>query len=214
MNRQVRIFMAGVLVVAPLAATIWVVVWIGGMLGDLGGSLLESTGLLRNYDEPPGWAPLLGVAIMFLVVYFIGLLASIWCFKGLFGMLDRLFSRVPGVKIVYESVRDMLQLFGGEADSMGYVVLYTPEEGKTALLGIVTNENPPGLPNGDNRVIVYLPMGYMIGGPIVYAKRDQIERVDMSVELAMKLAATAFVGGKVMPSMGNTPIPESPSEKS
>ena len=44
-------------------------------------------------------------------------------------------------------------------------------------------------------MLVYLPMAYMIGGPIVYAKPSELEYIDMPVEMALKLAATAFIGG-------------------
>jgi hypothetical protein len=36
-------------------------------------------------------------------------------------------------------------------------------------------------------------MGYMIGGPIVFASPGDIQKLDMSVETAMRLAATAFI---------------------
>jgi uncharacterized membrane protein len=113
--------------------------------------------------------------------------------------MDRLISRLPGIRTVYESVRDLLKLFGAEGKKMGYSVIYHPKGGTTKMLGIVTNENPLGRPDGDDSVIVYLPLGYMIGGPIIYATRDEITPVDISPEVAMKLAVTAFVG------VGETP---------
>ena len=45
-------------------------------------------------------------------------------------------------------------------------------------------------------VLLYLPLGYMIGGPIIYAPPEELEPVDMSAEVALKLAVTAFVGGE------------------
>ena len=195
MKRHLRIFMSGALVVIPLAVTVWLIVWIGKALGGMGSQLLEATGLLKQlhpgFQKFGGW---IGIVIAVVVVYLIGLLANFWLFRRLFGLLDRALSHVPGVKTVYESVRDLMKLFGGGAGSMGHVVLYKPRGSPVKMLGIVTSEKPAGRPEGDNSVLVYLPMGYMIGGPIVFASPDDIEPLDMPVETALKLAATAFVG--------------------
>ncbi len=40
---------------------------------------------------------------------------------------------------------------------------------------------------------VYLPFGYMIGGVTVYVPREHLRELDMPVEQALKLAATAHV---------------------
>jgi uncharacterized membrane protein len=203
MKRQIRIFMAGVLVVVPVAVTIYVAWWIGGLLGRLGEAVLELTGLIEatsgGEGEAPHWARWAGAGACLVAVYFIGLLTKLWVFRGLFRHLDRMLSRLPGVKTVYEYVRDLLKLFGGDAEHMGYPVLYTPPDSQTRMLGIVTNENPAGRADGDDSVIVYLPLGYMIGGPIIYAHPNTLERVDMKVETALKLAATAFVGATQTP---------------
>ena len=194
MKKHLRIFMSGALVVIPLAVTVWLIIWIGEALGGMGSRLLEATGLLEQlhpvFQKFAGW---IGIVIAVVVVYLIGVLANIWLFRGLFRLLDRAISHVPGVKTVYESVRDLMKLFGG-AGSMGHVVLYKPRGSPVKMLGIVTSEKPAGRPEGDNSVLVYLPMGYMIGGPIVFASPDDIEPLDMPVETALKLAATAFVG--------------------
>jgi uncharacterized membrane protein len=193
MNRHLKILMAGALLVVPLVATVWVVCWIGTKLGAVGYDLLDTMGLVETFRYQ--WlAGLVGVVIVVAGIYAIGLLANFWLFRKLFALLDHLLSVVPGVKTIYESVRDLMKLFGGGGKAMGYAVVYTDPATKVKRLGIVTNEHPQGLPPGDDSVIVYLPMGYMIGGPIVYASPADIERIDMPVEVALKLAATAFVG--------------------
>ena len=208
MKRHLGIFMSGALVVIPLGVTVWIIVWIGGALGGLGSQLLEATGLLEQMNPTlQGFAGLIGVVIVGVAVYLVGLLANFWLFRGMFRMLDRMLSRVPGVKTVYESVRDLMKLFGGDAKSIGHVVLFKPRDSRVKMLGIVTNEAPPGRPEGDNSVLVYLPMGYMVGGPIVFASPDDIEPLDMPVETALKLAATAFIGIKEQDELPHKPAP-------
>ncbi|RKY25407.1 MAG: hypothetical protein DRP83_06255 [Planctomycetota bacterium] len=197
MKKHLKILMAGALVVVPLAATVWVIAWIGGMFSGMGYSLLETLGLAEKFNatyEP--YAGVVGVLAVLVMVYLVGLLANFWMFRKVFGLVDRLLSSLPGIKTIYESIRDLLTLFGGDSKNMGHAVLYTPPGLGYKQLGILTNEHPAGLAEGDNRVIVYLPMGYMIGGPCVYARREDVERLDMSVETALKLSATAFISTK------------------
>ncbi len=187
--------MAGVLIVVPLVVTIWFIIWIGRMLGGVGYNMLNYIGLVDKFDDTyKPYAGAIGILAVLIIVYFIGLLANFWMFNKVFGIMDRVLSSVPGIKTIYESVRDLLKLFGGGSSKMGHVVLYTTPHTGQRQLGIVTNQKPIGLAKDDNRVIVYLPMGYMIGGPCVYARPEDIERLDIPVETALKLAATAFIG--------------------
>jgi len=196
MNRQIRIFMAGALVIVPLAITAWVVWWIGARLGGLGEQLLEAIGLTEDLDKDTAkYAPVIGIATVVVAVYFVGLLTHLWVFRGAFGLLDRLVARVPGVKTIYESVRDLMKLFGGEANKMGRAVQYKPPGTDIALLGILTNDRPSGMAgSAGERVAVYLPYSYMLGGPTIYVPREHVHDVDLSVEQVLKIAATAHVG--------------------
>ena len=188
--------MAGALVIVPIGVTVWLISWIGATLGSWGENFLRWVGILdKLHPKVVNYAGVVGVLIALIIVYFVGMLANFWLFRKLFNFVDSTLSSLPGIKTIYESVRDLMKLFGASGSGkMGYAVLYTLPETKIRMLGIVTNEHPRGLPNGDNRVIVYLPLAYIIGGPIIYARPVDLERIDMPVETALKLAATAFVG--------------------
>ena len=127
-------------------------------------------------------------------IYLVGLLTHLWIFRWAVGLVEKLVVRVPGVKTVYESVRDLLKLFGGDARRMGRVVLYTPPGTDMTMLAILTNERPSGIgPEAKHKVAIYLPYSYMFGGITVYVSPDHLQEVDTPVEVALKLAATAQV---------------------
>jgi len=188
MKKQLGIFLAGVMVLVPLAVTVWVVWWLGTTLDALG------TKILPNVALPPG----VGAAILIATVYLIGLATRFWLFQAVLSLLEKTMTRLPGVKTLYESVRDLLQLFGGNAGKMGQVVQYSPPGSDMKMLGIRTNDRPPyaQTQRGGATVAVYLPFSYMFGGITVYCEPDRIEEIDMPVEKCLKLCATAFVGGK------------------
>jgi len=64
-----------------------------------------------------------------------------------------------------------------------------------AFLGILTNDSPqvPPGPDGVQRVAVFFPLAYMIGGPVAFVERKYLRELDMPVEMAMKLSATAHL---------------------
>ena len=186
--------MSGVLIITPIAVTVWLIVTVGRWLGRMGYELASASGLANRLDIAPEYVAWFGVGVAVASIYFIGMLANFWIFGKAFNLVDKMLSHVPGVKIIYESVRDLLQLFGSNSKDLGRVAIYTEPVTGQKRLGIVTNEAPAGRIDNES-VLVYLPMAYMIGGPIVYAKPSELEYIDMSVETALKLAATAFIGG-------------------
>jgi len=201
MNRQLRILLAGVLVVIPFAVTVAIIWWATSNLGQLGYqimtshmSLAEKAAVETNEGLKIKLA-VVGALAVIVCIYFIGLLTKLYLFRRLVHLAEVLFSHVPGVKTIYESVRDLLKLFGGGSGRMGKVVLYHPNGGEMAMLGILTNAKPTGLANvpGHDLVAVYLPLAYMLGGPVIYAPRKHIQELDLPVEEALKLAATAEI---------------------
>jgi len=198
MKKQMQILLAGVLIVLPFGVTIAIIWWAASKLGAVGYELAK---FLKTADAPaePWYEYVMAVAgavLLLGVIYIIGLLTRTYVFRRIVAAAEKLFSRVPGVKTVYESVRDLLKLFGGSsAGTMGKVVLYRPNGGEAAVLGLLTNAKPTGLSKaaGMDLVAVYVPMAFMIGGPLMYVPRAHIQEIDMPAEQALRLAATAEI---------------------
>ncbi len=188
MKKQIGIFLAGVMVVVPLIVTAWVVLWAGSTIDGLVKNGVKMVSPESGVED--WWFHGLGVILAIVGIYFIGLLTRLWGFRWALGLIERIFSRLPGVKSVYESVRDVLNLFGGDASKTGKAVRYRVPGTEIDLLGIRTSTSPKAA-EGSDKVAVYLPMSYMLGGPTVYVSPDSLEPIDMSVEEAMKIAATA-----------------------
>ncbi len=188
MKKQLGIFLAGVMVVVPLIVTVWVILWVGGAIDGLVKSSVKAVSPKSGVED--WWFSGLGVILAIVGIYFIGLLTRLWGFRWMLGLIDRIFSRLPGVKSIYESVRDILSLFGGDASKTGQAVRYRVPGTEIDLLGIRTSTNPVAT-EGSDKVAVYLPMSYMIGGPTVYVDPESVEPIDMSVEEVMKVAAIA-----------------------
>lgn len=197
MKKQVRIFLAGMLVIVPLAVTVYVIVAAGSWLDGLGNQLVRAVLHKQKDVLPPG----LGVLVLLAAIYLVGLMTHVWGFGRLFGYFEGIIARLPGVKVIYESVRDLMKLFGGDSAQLGRAVRYQPPGTDISFLGILTNENPLGIADGSGRgkVAVYLPYAYMFGGPTIYVSPEHIRDVDLSVDQVLKIAATAHVGAEAAP---------------
>ena len=195
MNKQLRILVAGALLVVPFAITVYVIWRVGTGLNELGRHVLP-----ESIESMYG----LGIVVVIAGIYMVGLLTHLWIFRWVVALLERFVSRVPGAKTIYESVRDLLKLFGGDAQRMGRAVLYQPPGTQMTMLAILTNEKPAGPGSaGVGKVAVYLPFSYMFGGITVYVSPEHLRDVDIPVERALKLCATAEVGSE-----GETAPPE------
>ena len=189
MKKHLRFFLAGVLVVAPLAFTFYVVWTIGAGLDGFFRRFFPPDSAIRN-----AWIPGTGAVAALMLVYLVGLLTQVYVFRIFLDVLERGLVRVPVVKTIYESVRDILKLFGGDSKRMGQVVRYHVPNTNAFLLGIRTSTTPRVA--DDERVAVYLPMSYQLGGFTVYVPPSAVEPLDMNVEEALKIAATAAAGDR------------------
>ena len=187
MKKQLGIFLAGILVIVPFALTVYIVIAAGAWLNRMGNTVANSWG----WKLPPG----LGAVFLLVIVYLIGLLTRFWLFRFLIRLLERIVARLPGVKTIYESIRDLMKLFGGDSRRMGRAVLYTPPGAAASTIAILTNPEPQGMPEDliGRKVAIYVPFSYMFGGVTLYVDRQHVRTLDLPVEQALKLAATAQV---------------------
>jgi len=189
LKRLAALFLRGLTFVLPLALTLYALYW-----------LLSSAERLFHWlwllALPDAWY-FTGVGLMLGIaaVMGVGALMNAWIGSFLIEHLEKLLDRIPLVKTIYGSVRDLMSFFSGKKKGIGRVVTVdvTPE---IRMLGFVTTEDASALtaqPRDAERIAVFLPMSYQIGGFMVFVPRDRITQVDMKVEDALRLAITAGV---------------------
>jgi uncharacterized membrane protein len=174
----------GLVAILPVGLTLYVVYWLAVSAERLFSSVLRI--LLPERAYWPGFGLLAGL----LVLYLAGLAVNAYVVRRALRFSDRLFARIPVVKTVYVAIRDFMRFFpsSGKGSDLKRVVLVPFGPGK--VIGFVTAESGTvlGLAEGaTDRVAVYLPMSYMIGGHTVFLPRELLEPTSLSVEAAMRI---------------------------
>ena len=200
-----RTFGKGLFAVLPIAVTLYALYWLGMIFESLLGGFIKF--FMPHANQPvdmlgldkgdpwyiPGMGLLLGVAIIFAV----GVALNTWVTQVIYHRVEALIDRIPLVKSIYGSVRDLLGFFAQSSDSetqQVVVVTYGHGEQRTQLLGFLTREHFDNLPAGlgaQGLVAVYLPMSYQIGGYTVLVPRENVTPIDMTTEQALRFAVTA-----------------------
>ena len=144
----------------------------------------------------PGMGLLLGVFAIFLL----GFLVSQRAIGKLLSLVELPFTNLPVVKSIYSSLKDFADYFSPrnkQGAKQTVVALKLPGHA-LELVGLVTRQRVDDLPAGflqGDRVAVYLPLGYMIGGYTVFVPREWVQPIDMTVEEAMRSSLFAWMSG-------------------
>ena len=132
MKRLGRYFLRGLVVITPLALTAWVVWWVVSRVDSL-----VDVGI-------PG----AGLVITVVGITLVGALASTMLTRGVVGFVDRLLERLPFVRLLYSSTKDLLNAFVGEQRRFNRPVrARLDEQGNVWTLGFVTAEGAERLAN-------------------------------------------------------------------
>lgn len=156
----------------------------------------------------PGMGLLLGITGIILL----GALMSQRGMGKLLSLVELPFTNLPVVKSIYSSFKSFADYFSpqrNQAAQQTVVALRLPGQ-PLELVGLVTRQHVSDLPAGflqGDRVAVYLPMGYMIGGYTVFVPRDWVQPIDMSVEEAMRSALFAWMSSAAQAAATDHPQP-------
>lgn len=189
-------FFQGLIILAPIVITAWAVIslfqFIDGILPNLIGSLFpslikdQSSGLSSQY---PG----LGFLLVFILVILVGYISSLFLFSRVVNYLDELLHKMPGISLIYSTIKDFVEAFAGNKKKFNQPVLVCIEAEEVWQLGFITQEdlNDLGL---NQHVAVYIPHSYSFSGRLYFIKLDRIRKVkDMTAAEAMKFAISGGV---------------------
>ncbi len=182
-----RYFINGLIVIVPVAITFFVVVQILGFTESILGRHL------------PVRFPGFGLVAVIAIILLVGWLSSHWIMQRLIALGERMLSKIPVLKFVYNSVKQLSTAVFESHNMFKHAVLVPfPHPGAKALGFVMTDLSPAVAGHLDEEcVCVFIPMSLNMtaGFNIIVPKRDIIP-LDVTSESALQYILTA---GTVMP---------------
>ena len=182
-----KYFITGLLILVPLAITVWV---LNLVIGTLDQSLLLVPARFRPQSLFGFDIPGLGTILTILIVFLTGLLTNNLVGNYVVKLWERLLQRIPIVNSLYSSVKQVSDtLFSSSGNAFRKAVLVPYPHQNSWTIAFLT-----GVPGGDaanhlvgDYVSVYVPTTpNPTSGFFLMMKRSDVVELDMSVDAALK----------------------------
>ena len=196
LRKLLQYFFQGLIVLAPIGITIWVVLGLFNFVDDILPNIIHNVtpGLLTkdsagNLNKIPG----LGFIVVIVLVLFVGWISSLFVVGRLVAILDTVLEKTPGIKFIYSSVKDFLEAFAGNKKKFDKPVLVNIDAPDVWRIGFITQQDSHefGLPE---HVTVYVPHSYAISGITYIVPKDRVRFLPhISAADAMKYTVSGGV---------------------
>ncbi|HXB06912.1 MAG TPA: DUF502 domain-containing protein [Puia sp.] len=191
-----RLFLQGLLILAPISITIWILVtafyWIDGILPNLVYIIFpkfigtDAAGLPRRI---PG----LGFVVFIGIALLVGYISPSWIVSRVVEIAESLLERTPGIKLIYSTIKDFFEAFAGNKRKFTKSVLVSVAAPDVWQVGFITQEELQEF-DLQEYVAVYVPQSYAFAGHLYFVKRDRVRVLtDISSADAMKFAISGGV---------------------
>ncbi len=187
MKKSLRLVLKGLATILPLALTLYFLIWLLMALERLTRQAL--LWVMPDILYFPGLGILVGLVVLFLA----GLLVNAYFIRHVIDLGEGILERIPLVKSIYGAIQDVTRVFSmGERRDMQSVV--SLDMGNDMhLIGFVTGTNSGKAFFSDQeseKVGVYLPMSYQVGGYTLYVDRKRLRPLNIGIEQAMRIVIT------------------------
>jgi len=182
-----RYFFRGLLFTVPVAVTCSVLYYVFFTLDGL-------------FDSERWFGrviPGIGVAVVLVLITFIGFLTSTFLTKWVVTLFDRFFQQVPGAKLIYSAIKDMMEALVGEQKKFNRPVAVkmlggAMMEGGPEAIGFITREDLAWL--GDNdKVAVYFPQSYNFAGQVLLFPKTSVRLIKADASDVMKFVVSGGI---------------------
>jgi uncharacterized membrane protein len=190
-------FVAGVLLVTPLAVTVFVLDFVFDKLTVLLDPIVRATRLTAYTANIEIVAQLVAAFLLAMSLTLLGYAASVELGRRFFGGFERGLRLVPLVRTVYFGVRQVSESLTRQTEGFDRVVLVEyPRDGLYSL-GFVTNGGPRAAEDVTNEdlLTVFVPHSpNPTAGSLVMTNETDVYELDMSVRRGLRLVVTTGLG--------------------
>lgn len=186
MNKLVRYFFQGLLLISPIAITIYAIVV---TLEFIDGLLIQHLTNLIGFKIPG-----LGLILILTFITLIGIIGSSILIKPILSSIDHFVSRAPLVKIIYTSIKDFMSAFVGKEKKFTEPVLVKVNvNSDLEMLGFITQHDLTPLGIKSEKVAVYIPYSYTFSGNLYIVPAANVRILNVNSTEVMKFIVSAGV---------------------
>jgi uncharacterized membrane protein len=195
LKKLFQYFLQGLIILAPIAITIWSVTVLFTFVDSILPELIEKLfpGLFRESKHNPLRIPGVGFIVVLISVIVVGYISSSFIISRMVVLFDTVLERTPGIKVIYSTVKDFFEAFAGNKRKFTMSVLVSVQGNDTWQIGFVTQQEVEqfGLLE---YVAVYVPKSYAFAGQLYFVKKESVRLLtDVSSAEAMKFAISGGV---------------------
>jgi uncharacterized membrane protein len=202
-----RTFLAGLLILLPLFITYVLIAFLFNIFTGIGAPLVM--GLFRlvgAHDLTYPIVPLVNLLLSLAVIFLLGLVGTNILGRRILANFESLLLRLPLVRTVYSSAKQVVETFQGPGRSFQRVVLIEyPRKGVWAL-GLVATERHDSLRlfPSENVVTVFIPTTpNPTSGYLVIVSPEDVKEIDFTVEEAFKFIVSCGIIGRDLAPVSN-----------
>ena len=190
MKKVTATFLKGLFTLLPVLVSFYAVVWLLKMADSFANSFI--------FWPEAFYFPGMGLVVMIMMIFFFGIVVdrpfTRWMMRSIEGVL----SYVPLLKTVYLAIKDFTEFLKPSKSRANQVVVIRIPGLAIEFVGLLTRKDLREMPNGiskDDRVAVYIPISYQLGGYTVFVPKSYVSPIDLTVEEAMRAIVTAWLPG-------------------
>ncbi|MDX9974875.1 MAG: DUF502 domain-containing protein [FCB group bacterium] len=181
-----KYFVTGFIVLVPLTVSVKVFVWAVAFMDNI-----LKPAAQKYLGE--GYVFGIGIVLLLIITFCVGVVAQNYFGRKLVDLVERLFDRLPFIRVVYSACKQLLEPFSNDRGySLQQVVLIEYPMKDRYCVGFLANDDA-GMRGEEKLVSVFIPSNHLHLGYLVVMPERDVTRLDMSVEEALKMTVSCGI---------------------
>jgi len=182
-NKFINYFLQGLLYVAPLGLTLWIIY-----------EVFIKIDSLFDWITPNTYIPGLGIIVVITIITFLGYIGKFFITMPLSRIFNKILKKTPFIKLIYTSIKDLLKAFVGKEKKFTEPVLVKVNNiSNLQKVGFITNKDLKDIGVKEGKVAVYFPHSYAFSGELYIVPIEDIKPIEKPSSEIMKFIVSGGV---------------------
>ncbi len=196
-----NLFFSGMLVILPIGATIWLVMFLLDFYNDIYFWFTDLLSKRMNFEISPkfeeSWIPENAIGLVFIIaiISLIGFITQLYVGRKLLHLFELILSKIPIISNIYQALKQISETIMGRRSRIfeGVVILEYPRKGIYSL-AFLTGKDKHIFENYVDEKLIYIFLPTTpnpTSGFFLIVPEESLIPVDLTVEEAMKMVVSS-----------------------